>query len=335
MSAPLARRSFGKCGLTMPTLGFGASGIAKTVREDAIHIVHAALAAGLDHVDTAPFYGLGESERRLAPALAAAGHLFTLSTKVGRLIRSGSDGAPQSVFDYSESGAETSLAESLARLGRDRIDMAILHDVSQRFHGERTDAVFDEAMQGAYQALTRWRREGRVRSIGIGVNDCRTCLRALREADFDFLLLAGRLTLLDHEDFDAVLPEAQKRGVGVIAAAPFNSGILAIGARSDATFFYQPASQEILDRTRRIEAVCASHRVPLPAAALQFALLHPAVGCVLAGYRSVDEVRQNVAHARHAIPNAFWEDLRAAGLLSASVALPGTPAGGMARTAAQ
>ena len=328
-----ARRPFGRSGLTMPTLGFGASGIAKTAREDATPIVHAALAAGLDHVDTAPFYGLGESERRLAPALAATGHPFTLSTKVGRLIRIGSDGAQQSVFDYSESGAETSLAESLARMGRERVDMAILHDVSQRFHGERTDMVFDEAMQGAYQALARWRREGRVRAIGIGVNDCRTCLRALREGDFDFLLLAGRLTLLDHEGFDEVLPEAHKRGVGVIAAAPFNSGILAIGARPDATFFYQPASAEILERTRRIEAVCARHGVPLPAAALQFPLLHPVVGCVLAGYRSVEEVRQNVAHARHAIPAVFWEDLRAAGLLSTSVAMPGAQASVMVRPA--
>jgi len=322
MSAALPRRRFGKSGLTMPTLAFGASGIAKTAREDATPIVHAALAAGLDHVDTAPFYGMGESERRLAPALAAAPHRFTISTKVGRLIRTGGDGAPQSVFDYSETGAETSLAESLARLGRERVDMAILHDVSRRFHGERTDAVFDQAMLGAYQALTRWRREGRVRAIGIGVNDCRTCLRALREADFDFLLLAGRLTLLDHEGFVEVLPEAQERGVGVIAAAPFNSGILAVGARPDATFFYQPAPPEILDRTGRIEAVCARHGVPLPAAALQFALLHPAVGCILAGYRSADEVRQNVAHARHPIPVALWEDLRATGLLSPSVALP-------------
>ncbi len=322
MSVSLARRSFGKCDLTMPTLGFGASGIAKTSREDATPIVHAALAAGLDHVDTAPFYGLGESERRLAPALAATPDRFTISTKVGRLIRTGSDGAPQSVFDYSEVGAETSLAESLVRLGRERVDMAILHDVSQRFHGDRTDAVFDEAMQGAYKALTRWRRDGRVRAIGIGVNDCRTCLRALREADFDFLLLAGRLTLLDHEGFDVVLPEAHKRGVGVIAAAPFNSGILAIGARPDATFFYQPASPEILDRTRRIEAACSRYGVPLPAAALQFALLHPAVGCVLAGYCSLSEVRQNIIHAHHAIPYNFWEDLRATGLLAASVASP-------------
>ena len=121
-----------------------------------------------------------------------------------------------------------------------------------------------------------------------------------------------------------MLPEAQRRGVGVIAAAPFNSDILAIGARPGATFFYQPASPEIMERTRPIEAVCARHQVPLPAAALQFPLLHPAVASVLAGYRSAEEVRQNLAHAQHAIPAAFWEDLRAAGLLAASVVLPGS-----------
>ncbi len=318
----LTRRKLGKSAIDMPLLSFGASGLGAIPQAQATATVHAALAAGMDHIDTAPYYGLGESERHLRPALAAANGPFTLSTKVGRLIRPGSDGNAQSVFDYSYDGATVSLDESLARLGRERVDMAILHDVSRRFHGERTDAVFDEAMAGAYRALEAWRAAGTVRAIGIGVNDCATCLRALREADFDFLLLAGRITLLDHEGFEEVLPEAQARGVGVIAAAPFNSGILAIGARAGATYFYQPASAEILERTRRIEAICAQHAVPLPAAALQLPLLHPAVSSVLAGYRSVDQVRQNVAHTQRAIPVTFWHELRAAGLLAASVALP-------------
>jgi len=324
MSMTMPRRPLGKSGISMPLLAFGASGLGKTTLEAAIETVHAALAGGIDHIDTAPFYGLGESERRLRPALAQATLPFTLSTKVGRLLRPGSDGQTQPVFDYSYGGAEQSLDGSCVRLGRDRVDLAILHDVSRRFHGERTDAVFDEAMAGAYRAMDDWRRAGTVKAIGIGVNDCATCLRALREADFDFLLLAGRLTLLDYEGFAEVLPEAQARGVGVIAAAPFNSGILAVGARPDATFFYQPASPAILARTRKIEAICARHSVPLPAAALQFPLLQPAVSCVLAGYRSVEEVRQNVAHAQRAIPAAFWEDLRAAGLIAASVVLPGS-----------
>ena len=315
----MPRRPLGKSGISMPMLAFGASGLGRVTPAAAIETVHAALAAGIDHVDTAPFYGLGESERRLRPALVQAMLPFTLSTKVGRLLRPGADGQTQPIYDYSYAGAERSLAESCERLGRERVDLAILHDVSRRFHGARTDAVFDEAMEGAYRALVDWRRASTVKAIGIGVNDCATCLRALREADFDFLLLAGRITLLDQEGFAKVLPEAQARGVGVIAAAPFNSGILAIGARPGATYFYEPASPEIMERTRRIEAVCARHQVPLPAAALQFPLSHPAVASVLAGYRSVDEVRQNLAHARHVIAAAFWEDLHAEGLLAASV----------------
>ena len=323
MSMAMPRRPLGKSGISMPLLAFGASGLGKTTPAAAVEIVHAALAVGIDHIDTAPFYGQGESERRLRPALAQATLPFTLSTKVGRLLRPGSDGQTQPIYDYSHAGAERSLDESCMRLGRDRVDLAILHDVSRRFHGARTDAVFDEAMAGAYRAMDDWRRTGAVKAIGIGVNDCATCLRALREADFDFLLLAGRITLLDQEGFDEVLPEAQRRAVGVIAAAPFNSGILAIGARPGATYFYQPASPEIMERTRRIEALCARHHVPLPAAALQLPLLHPAVSSVLAGYGSVEEVRQNVTHARHAIPTAFWQDLRAADLLAGSVMLPG------------
>ncbi|MBL8378793.1 MAG: aldo/keto reductase [Burkholderiales bacterium] len=318
----LARRALGHTTLTLPQYAFGASALGTLGLDEAVATVNAAIAAGMDHFDTAPFYGLGESERRLGAALAQAQGPFTISTKVGRLIRTGNDGRAQPVFDYSRDGAARSLEESLTRLGRERVDMAVLHDVSRRFHGERTNAVFDVSLAGAYRTLDAWRRDGTVKAIGLGVNDCATCLRALREADFDFLILAGRLTLLDQEGFAEVLPEAARRGVGVIAAAPFNSGILATGANAEATYFYESAPAEILERTRRIEAVCARHAVPLPAAALQFALRHPAVSCVLAGYRSVDQVQQNLAHAAHSITEEFWADLSDSKLLSARMALP-------------
>ena len=319
MTGAPARRSLGRCGLTVPVLGFGASRIVDATPEDATATVHAALAHGMDHLDTAPFYGLGESERRTGRALASAPAPFTLSTKVGRLIRADASGTPQSVFDYSYDGAQRSLDESLTRLARTSVDMAILHDVSRRWHGARTDAVFDAALAGAYRALLRWREQGVLRAIGIGINDCAIAERALAEADFDFIMLAGRATLLDQEGFERVLPAAQARGVGIIVAAPFNSGILARGSRSGATFFSQPPPPEILERTARIEAVCVCHGVPLRAAALQLPLRSPAVGCVLAGYRSVAEVQDNLALAARPIPDAFWQELRAAGQLAASV----------------
>lgn len=315
----LKRRPLGGSGLTVPELCFGASRIVNAPPPEATATVHAALGAGMNHIDTAPFYGLGESERRTGIGLADAPAPFTLSTKVGRLIRHGPDGALRSEFDYSSDGVHRSLEESLKRLKRDRIDMVILHDVSRRWHGADTDAVFDTAMAGAYRALLRWREEGTVNAIGIGVNDCAICLRALREGDFDFLMLAGRTTLLDQEGFEAVLPAAQVAGVGVIAAAPFNSGILAIGAQPGATYFSQPAPPEILERTRLLEAICARHGVPLRAAALQLPLRHPAISGVLAGYASVAEVHDNLTLAQQPIPPSFWEALRQAGLLVPSV----------------
>ena len=315
----LKRRPLGRSSLTVPELCFGASRIINASPPEATATVHAALSAGMDHVDTAPFYGLGESERRTGIGLADAPAPFTLSTKVGRLIRPGPDGALRSEFDYSIDGVHRSLEESLTRLKRDHIDMAILHDVSRRWHGANTDAVFDTAIAGAYRALLRWRDEGVVKAIGIGVNDCAICLRSLTEGDFDFLMLAGRTTLLDQEGFDAVLPAAQAAGVGVIAAAPFNSGILAVGARPGATYFSQPAPPEVLERMRRLEAICAGHGVALRAAALQLPLRHPAISAVLAGYASVTEVHDNLTLAQQPIPAAFWEALRGEGLLAQSV----------------
>ena len=316
----LARRPLGNSELTLPILGFGASRLVDTTLADADATIHAAVERGMDHVDTAPFYGFGESERRAGHGLAQAPAGFSLSTKVGRLVRPAADGSLATVFDYSFDGALRSFDESLARLKRDRVDMLILHDVSRRWHGERTDRVFDEAMQGAYKALTRWRDEGTVRAIGIGINDCAIALRALAEANFDFIMLAGRTTPLDQEGFDAVLPECSRRGVGVIAAAPFNSGILAAGAVPGATYFSQAAPPEIVERTGRIEVVCARHGVPLRAAALQLPLRHPAVSCVLAGYRSAGEVTGNIADAAHEIPADLWSELAAEGLLNSRAA---------------
>ena len=88
-------------------------------------------------------------------------------------------------------------------------------------------------------------------------------------------MLAGRYTLLDHTALDTFLPDCARRGIGVLMAAPFNSGILATGARPGATYFYQPAEPDIAARVARIEAVCARHGVAIAAAALQFPLAHP------------------------------------------------------------
>ena len=148
-------------------------------------------------------------------------------------------------------------------------------------------------------------------------------MRFAADGDFDCFMLAGRYTLLDHTALDRFMPECERRGIAVLMAAPYNSGILATGALAGATFFYTDAPPEIVERTRSIERVCKRHDVALAAAALQFPLAHPAVASVVTGMRNQDEVAQNIAHCRRPIPPAFWQELKHEGLIAGAAPVPG------------
>ena len=147
-------------------------------------------------------------------------------------------------------------------------------------------------------------------------------MRFAADGDFDCFMLAGRYTLLDHSALDSFMPDCQRRGISVLMAAPFNSGILATGARPGATFFYVEADAEIMARTRRIDAVCARHGVAIAAAALQFPLAHPAVASVVTGMRNASEAKANLAHCRAPIPRAFWDELKHQGLIALHAPVP-------------
>lgn len=325
------RRSIGLSKLEISTLGFGGTGLVATTDDEAHAAIGRALGLGLRYFDTAPAYGKGMGERRMGRALQQSDNRdYVISTKVGRLLRfpGGAEAAPPAdafpelVFDYSYDGAMKSVEESLERLGLDCIDLLILHDLSPRWHGSDLAIRYAEAMNGAYRALERLRVDGTVAAIGLGVNDCAVCLRSLTDAQFDFFMLAGRYTLLDQEALAELLPRCVERSIGVIAAAPFNSGILATGVRPGATYFYAPPPPDIIDRTRRVERVCGRHGVPLPAAAIQFAIGHPAVACVLPGPRTANEVEENRRWMEFPIPGDLWEELKTEGLLRKDAPLP-------------
>ena len=306
---------------------------------DAQAVIEAALRGGIDYFDTAPHYGHGLSERRFGQALRAVPReRFLLSTKIGRLLTPQADvprvqhayvdGLPfVQHFDYSFDGTLRSLDESRARLGLGRIDIAYVHDIDVETHGAEQAARFRQMVEGALPALARRKAEGQLRAYGLGVNDVKVCLDTLDVADVDVILLAGRYTLADQSALADLLPRCVARGVAIIAGGPFNSGILASGAHprdgSAPYFNYAPAPAEIVGRVARIEAVCAEFGVPLRAAALQFPRAHPAVACVLVGARSVAELEDNLAHARHPIPRDFWQALRMRGLVDAAAPLPG------------
>jgi D-threo-aldose 1-dehydrogenase len=259
----------------------------------ACEIVDAAWELGVRFFDTAPLYGSGLAERRLGAALRGRPRdAFVVSTKVGRLLRP--DG--RAYFDFSFDAARRSLAGSLERLGLDRIDVALVHD---------PDHHYDEALAGALRALTSLRDEGVVRAIGIGMNQAQLLCRFVREADTDCVLIAGRYTLLDRTAANELLPLCTERGVAVVAAGVFNSGILAGGT----TFDYTAAPASVVARVAELHGACRAHGVPLGAAAVQFPLRHPAIASILVGCSSADEVAEDMRLATLDVPPQLWRDL--------------------------
>jgi D-threo-aldose 1-dehydrogenase len=336
---------FPPCATDGLRLGLGGAPLgnlfAAVTQAQALATVTAAWAGGCRSFDTAPHYGHGLSERRLGDALrdlctlgAQPRERFVLSSKVGRLLRANPAAAADQHgyvnvlpfdqhWDYSADGVRRSIEDSLQRLGLARIDVAYVHDCDAATHGARAAAVLRQVLDETLPALRRLQAEGAIRGIGLGVNDVAVALAVLREAELDALMLAGRYSLLDHGALPVLLPLCAERGVQVALGGVFNSGLLAGGARgANPTFNYQPATRDWLERTARIEALCAQHRVPLRAAALQFALAHPAVEIVMLGARSAEEWRDAQAMARHPVAPALWAALRQAGLLPGEAPTP-------------
>jgi len=315
------RRRLGRSGVEVTRFGLGCAplaGLFEPVDDDqARAAMDAAWERGVRTFDTAPHYGAGLSERRVGAALRERPRdELVLCTKVGRLLVEEAPAAvePQfpaeprlrRVFDFSADGVRRSLEESLDRLGLDRVDVLHVHD---------PDDHLDQAIGEALPALVHLREEGVIGAVGAGMNHAAPLARIVREADVDCVLVAGRHTLLDQTAATELLPLCRDRGVGVIAAGVFNSGVLT-DPDSAATFDYGPAPAEVLERARAIRATCRRHGVELAAAAIAFTLRHAAVACVLVGARSPAEVEADVAWFERAVPDELWRDLVAAGLLS-------------------
>lgn len=337
-TSTLPIRPLGRTGLKVTTLGFGGAPLgdlyAHLDEASAIATVEAALATGISLIDTSPLYGHGLSEHRIGAALRRSGRKdVVISTKVGRVAEpfagrgSGSGylgGLPHGLrFDYSYDGAMRSLEQSALRLGVDRIDVVLIHDVDVWTHGkDAIESRFAEAMDGAYRALDELRASGAVKAIGVGVNEAEMCERFARAGDFDTMLLAGRYSLLEQPGLASFMPLALEKGIGLMLGGVFNSGILATGPVAGAKYNYQPAPPAILARVAAIETVCARHGVPLRRAALQFPLGHPAVASLVIGAVKPEEVTDQVAELSAPVPAALWTELKAEGLLGTDIPVP-------------
>ncbi|WP_442582831.1 aldo/keto reductase [Mesorhizobium sp. ASY16-5R] len=332
---PTQKRVLGKSGLSVTQLGFGGAGLGELfIRVDeatAAATLAAAWDAGIRYFDTAPFYGSGLSEMRNGRLLdnKPRGE-FVLSTKVGRWFYPPADPdnfrAPgwvgglrfAHVHDYSYDGIMRAYEQSQMRLGMNRIDLLIIHDLDFWFHKTEANvsAYLAQLFSSGWRALDQLRSHKLIGGIGAGINELGMMPRFLDMLDLDFFLVALRYTLLEQETLKTELPYCERRNVGVVIGGVYNSGILATGAVEGAKYNYADATPEIMQRVSKIEAVCKAHDVPLAAAALQFPLGHKSVAAVIPGAIHPDQVRQNVESFRHAIPLEFWPDLKAKGLLA-------------------
>lgn len=299
--------------------------------------VATALSGGIRYVDTAPFYGFGLSERRIGSALAEHDPTVKVivSSKVGRRLEPDADadlGAVRSgfvspepfraVFDYSYAGVMRSWEESRRRLGRERIDILFAHDLGRRTHGDDHPFYFREFMEGGYRALRELRESGEVSAIGLGANEAEVCVEALAHGDFDVLLVAGRYTLLEQAPLDTLFPICASRDVKLVIGGPYNSGILATGVGSGGRYDYGAVPEAVAAKVAEIERVCAAHRVPLAAAALQFPLGHRQVAAVLPGLANEAQAVAALHLSATPIAASFWEELKGEGLLRVDAPTP-------------
>ena len=335
---PLPTRRLGRTEVRVTTLGLGGAPLgnlfARIDPEVALATVRAGLAAGVGYFDTAPQYGHGRSEHVFGHVLREVPReSFVLSTKVGRMLRPLAPGEapggpwhgplPFSIrHDYGRDAVLRSVEDSWQRLGMGRIDVALIHDIDRRHQGDGYAARLREALDGAVPALLELKAAGVIGAVGIGVNEVEPCLDFADRADLDCMMLAGRYTLLERGGLDELLARARARGFSLLIAGPFNSGILATGAKPGARHDYGDAAPEVVTRVRRLEAICAAHAVPLGAAALQFPLALPCVASVVTGAVRPEEIRQNAAWVALPLPAALWGDLRAEGLMAEGTPLP-------------
>ena len=325
------KRTVGKTKLEIDSLGLGGAPLGGNFVNlgyaQAEELIQAAKNLGIGYFDTAPWYGFGRSERVMGDVLR--GSEYILSDKVGRLLAPGPVKNPADfgmvdplpfnvVYDYSYDGIMRAYEDNLQRLGLDRIDILLVHDIGEFQHGQDHVKHFKDLESGGYRAMDELRSAGLIKAIGLGVNENKVCMDALAIGDWDVFLLAGRYTLLEQTAIDTLFPACRKAGTSIICGGPFNSGVL-VGRD---TWNYAKAPKDVIDKARKLSVIADEFGIPLPAAALQFPLGDEIVCSVIPGPRDKGELEQIMTWFKTPIPTEFWATLKAKNLMEPAAAVP-------------
>ncbi len=295
----------GKTNLTVPAICFGTSGLGdmpatygySTPEERAYETIEHILNSDFPFLDTSRNYGDGRSEERIGHVIKAMGGLpegAILATKLDRDMQTGR-------FDANR--ARESLEQSLEAMNVSHVDLLHLHDPE---HATSLDEITSE--NGAILELFKMKEEGLCKAIGLAAGNVDIMMPLLRDWDFDALISHNRYTLVNrnaNEMFDL----ASTRGISILNAAPYASGVLAKGTAGNPRYVYMVADENVLKPVRRIEAVCAQHGISMGAVALQFSMKDPRIASTICGVTRPERVEQTLAWAQVDIPDALWLEL--------------------------
>ena len=320
----IKQRFVGNTELKIDILGLGCAPLGGNFvdlsYEDGTKIINTALHSGMSYFDTAAWYGFGRSERLVGDHLRHK--QYVLSSKVGRILKPGAVQNPLDfgmidplpfhvIYDYSYDGIMRSYEDSLQRLGLDRIDILLAHDIGAFQHGAENASHFNDLAKSGYKAMSELREQGAVKAIGLGVNETQVCQDALDIGQWDVFLLAGRYTLLEQSPLECLFPACEKAGTSIICGGPFNSGLLVGGD----TWNYSKAPKDLIEKTKKLASIADEFNIPLGAAALQFPQAHNIITSVIPGPRSDAELLEIIAWQETKIPVEFWTALKDKNLL--------------------
>ena len=320
----LEKRKIGDTSLEIEVLGLGCAPLGGNFVDldysQGAGVISAAYESGLRFFDTAPWYGFGRSERIVGDLLR--GKDCIISSKVGRILKVGAVKNPSEfgmvdplpfhpIYDYSYDGIMRAYEDSLQRLGVERIDVLLVHDIGRFQHGEKNHLHFKDLEMSGYKAMSELRRNGNVKAIGLGVNENEVCSNALKIGDWDVFLLAGRYTVLEQTPLKTLFSECEKAKTSIICGGPFNSGIL-VGREM---WNYAKAPKDLIEKVQNLKRVSDEYNFPLPAAALQFPLFNSLVSAVIPGARTKEEFAQILNWFSTKIPLDFWDELKENGLM--------------------
>ncbi|EKD55175.1 MAG: hypothetical protein ACD_60C00025G0072 [uncultured bacterium] len=328
----IKKRRLGKTHLKISEIGFGTASIGNLYQEcsnkTAEETISTCYELGIRYFDTAPEYGHGLSERRLGDTLRARERdSYVLSTKVGDILYAEHNRLPPPTkfinklpfhlrFDYSYDAIMRAFEDSLQRLGLNRVDILLVHDLDTIVHPKN---IFDEHykiyLESGYKALDKLRHEKVIQAIGLGVKKWEVCDDALQHGDYECFMLQGNYTLLEQPALDTFMGTCQKKQISILLAGPYASGILATGPVKGAYFHHREADETILNRVQLIQDICDAHKVPIQAAAIQFPLRHPVIASVVVGSASEKSMRKNIEYAKMDIPESLWNALKDAGII--------------------